>query len=486
MTAAVWCKEHVPTKSVIHHMHEIVDETGLNALQLYVQNFKQADLTLTGTVRKATLINQSTKALTPLPVAQPVGRRVSTANSSGATGRPNIKMEEVTKVGQDPASDENTCATCNVHLTPRWWPFPYKVAETQVTPPLVASIEGSGDHEPLSAGGQSPSGSSQHGENHVALAAAALYQDPIDLEVISTEVQCHQCHWRKVKKEPPPPSPLPSPPPAPVPQQDAAPLPALPLSALDVVVPNPENEAANPPAHYAWPLAPTYASTGPYSWQRPSPTLQGAPIHNHMNGINSPQNHSSHVDNNYVSQSSPPVQAYLRQPTPSIAQSPRQNGHMPQISNGYPPSPQRINSSGHLPNGTYPSYTSARPSTHHLTNGGPPPRAPDYSLPRLPSAYGAPPPTSPPLSRETYHPGREMNLSSHPPSSMHQLHSEYPTMNLTRHPPSFGTHGSPLLMQDQRQQGREVYGAQNHDRSSDGQVNGGGASASPSVRNLLS
>lgn len=484
MTAAVWCKEHVPTKSIIHQMHEIVDETGLNALQLYVQNFKQADLTLTGTVRKATLVNQSTKAVTPLVVTQPAGRRVSTANSNVANGRSNVKMEEATKAGQDQDDDRKTCATCSVHLTPRWWPFPYKMAETQVTPPLITSVEENGDHKLPSTGGQSPSTSGQSSENHIALAAAALHQDPIDLHVVSTEVQCHQCHWKKVKKEPSPPSPQLSPM-APIHQQDAAPLLAVPLSTATVVDPSPETEATNPPAHYAWPPAPTYTSTGPYSWQRPSPTSQGALTHGHINGINSPHNRSGHVDNNYSSRSSPPVQAYLRQPTPSIPQSPRQNGHIPQIANGYPPSPQRMNSSGHQTNGTYPLYTSARPTTHHLTNGGPPPRAPEYGLPRLPPAYG-PPPTSPPLSRESYHQGREMSLSSHPPSSMHPLHSEYPTMNLSRHLPSFGTHGSPLLIQDQRQQNRELYGAQNNDRSSNEQANGGGASASPSVRNLLS
>src|ERR1700722_11874175 len=58
MAAAIWCKEHAPTKTIVYRMHDIVDDTGLNALQLYVQNFKQADLALTGTVRKATLVNQ--------------------------------------------------------------------------------------------------------------------------------------------------------------------------------------------------------------------------------------------------------------------------------------------------------------------------------------------------------------------------------------------------------------------------------------------
>src|ERR1700683_2094781 len=80
MTAAIWCKEHVPTKTIVHRMHDIVDtSSGLNALQLYVQNFKQADLALTGTVRKATLVNQSTK-VNPVVVPTPANRRTSTTS----------------------------------------------------------------------------------------------------------------------------------------------------------------------------------------------------------------------------------------------------------------------------------------------------------------------------------------------------------------------------------------------------------------------
>ena len=39
-------------------MSEAVDESSMNALQLYTQNYKQADLTLTGTARKANLVDQ--------------------------------------------------------------------------------------------------------------------------------------------------------------------------------------------------------------------------------------------------------------------------------------------------------------------------------------------------------------------------------------------------------------------------------------------
>lgn len=501
MTAAVWCKEHVPTKTIVHLMHDIVDETGLNALQLYVQNFKQADLTLTGTVRKATLVNQSTKAINPAIIAQLPNRRISTASVNGSSlgGRPNVKVEEATRAGQEQEIAEKTCTTCDVHISPRWWPFPYPVAQKHPTAPLVMSIETNGDqtrsHDLPDTNGQPSRNAEQSSENHAALAAAALHQNPVKSDSLSTEVQCHQCHWKKVKKEPSPPSPQPSPP-APTPpiiQQEATQPPTS--AAATINVPIPEDEAVNPPTHYAWPQPPVYPPNGPYTWHRPSPAPQGTPIHNQMNGNHSPQSHVNQVESNIPSHSNPPSMqtvsghTHSRQPAPSIPQSPRQNGHIPQVPNGYPPSPHRMSTPGHLPNGTYPSYASTRPSTHHLTNGGPPPRAPDYpamNLSRLPPTYGGPP-TSPPLSREPYHQGRDMSPASRAPhASMRPLHSEYPAMNLSRLPSSFGSaHGSPPVSQESRLQGRELNGMQTSDRSNDGRVNGG-ASASPSVRNLLS
>ncbi|KAM5351653.1 hypothetical protein ACJ41O_004376 [Fusarium nematophilum] len=78
MSAIVWCKDHAPTKTSVHQMHDIANDSGLNALQLYVQNFKQADLTLTGTVRKANLMTTAAKMTGT--TTQPGLRRSSTTN----------------------------------------------------------------------------------------------------------------------------------------------------------------------------------------------------------------------------------------------------------------------------------------------------------------------------------------------------------------------------------------------------------------------
>jgi hypothetical protein len=96
-----------------------------------------------------------------------------------------------------------------------------------------------------------------------------------------------------------------------------------------------------------------------------------------------------------------------------------------------------------LSNGVYTSYATSRPAPQHLTNGGPPPRAPE-------------------------HPFQQPNTV---------MHSH----------PSFGPpHGSPPVARDTYPQRPDPNNQQsNNMRSNDGRVNGG-ASASPSLRNLLS
>ncbi|KAK7421968.1 putative PHD type zinc finger protein with BAH domain-containing protein [Neonectria punicea] len=122
MSAAVWCKFHVPAKMNIHRMHDVATESGLNALQLYVQNFKQADLTLTGTVRKANLMTTAAK-LTGMPT-QPGLRRSSTTTMPVNGGWNHQRQDEA----EDAASDaqqpgDKVCITCGIDVSPKWWPI---------------------------------------------------------------------------------------------------------------------------------------------------------------------------------------------------------------------------------------------------------------------------------------------------------------------------------------------------------------------------
>jgi hypothetical protein len=443
MAAAVWCKEHAPTKTIVHRMNDIIGGTGLNALQLFVQNFKQADLGLTGTVRKATLLNQSSKVTNPISITFPSNRRSSTIqNGNGASiGRGsishiNVKIEEGAGSFIKVEDFDKTCVTCGIDVSPRWYPFP---PIDQVSVPIIgASVQLLNDNgkigELLTTNGHIPQDSGiDNGGPQVALAVAALHRDtgkPIPPYPVPnpTDFQCHKCHSKKAQKEPSP-HPL-------SPQRDD---PKVPIAVTNITIP--DQNISQPLPHYTWPHPPSHPSNNSYnSWSRRSPTPQSVVQISQLNG-----NHSPRVG----SIGSQPLigQPQSRHPIQAIPQSPRQNGHMSQATNGYPTSPRRsMSSSGiHMQNGAYSTYSRLAPQ--HLTNGGPPPRAPE-------------------------HPFTPGSTHMHP-------HSSY------NHPP----HGSPPISREPLSQGRDLSNSHNNNNNSnqplDGRINGG-ASASPSLRNLLS
>lgn len=429
MTAAIWCKEHVPTKTIVHRMNDIVDESGLNALQLYVQNFKQADLTLTGTVRKATLVNQSTKVVSTTSTTQTPNRKGSTttgANGQSGPSRGSISHAKAEETAHVPSitgvNAQKICATCGIDVSPKWWLFsPDTCNSRSINGDLQSKGEHSSSDRIQSTEDQfSVDILGESGGSHVALATAALHQNTPEEPKESTEFQCHQCHWNKVQKEPTPPPP--------VKQRETS---RPPTNGIPTAYTAP---APDPPPH-AWSAAPPYASNGPYSsWSHPSPASQGVTVVSHLNGNHSPSTSPSTVQ---------PLngQMHVRQSSHGQAHSPQQNGHINQLPNGYPPSPHRSlgSSALHLQNGTYGSYASTRLTPQHLTNGGPPPRAPEHPF------SSAPMPSRSPFG-----------------------------------PPQ----GSPPMHHDTHPQMRDTPQSANA-RQNEGRINGG-ASASPSLRNLLS
>jgi hypothetical protein len=453
MTAAIWCKEHAPTKTIVHRMHDIVDETGLNALQLYVQNFKQADLTLTGTVRKATLVNQSTKIANPAPLVAAPNRRTSTTTvvSNGTRGSvSNIKVEEITGAGgldllaSPTTATEKTrfCITCGVDISPMWWPYPavsYKPSTRSAAAglPLNDSLNNSTDNEGAvqQNGQQLTNGLSlqthvQESPKHqVALAVAALEEKAQVTDVGTENQQCHKCHHRGVVKPPA------SPPETTLPQEAAHPQPSARPATSSILASPPPVQMAT---HYSWSGQRAYSPPGPQSeWSRRSPGPQQAIATIHQfNGNRSPHAISNGIHLNGQSQ--------IRQSVVSIPVSPHLNGSLSQqVNNNYPPSPHRgISGTHQIPNGAFVSYASTRPPPQNLTNGGPPLRAPENPFPQ----------------------------GGH---SVHQ-HS------------SFGTsHTSPPLPRETLPVNRDPMNQGQGPRPGDGRVNGG-ASASPSLRNLLS
>lgn len=135
MSAALWCKDHIPTKTVAHRMHDVVDDSGLNALQLYVRSYKKADFTMAGTVRKANLMMTASKT-SGLPLA-PGARRASTTTTATATtatttttttamangASSHIRASEPAEAGPVvKQTGTKVCITCGTDVTPKWWP----------------------------------------------------------------------------------------------------------------------------------------------------------------------------------------------------------------------------------------------------------------------------------------------------------------------------------------------------------------------------
>ncbi|KAI5210680.1 hypothetical protein E4T39_00152 [Aureobasidium subglaciale] len=125
LTAAIWCKEHA-IKTAVHPISEAIDEKNQNALQVFVENYKQADPTLTGTARKANLLSQSTKLASQATLASATAnRRISTASGLARSARDSPAGAPRTDEADGTSSTEEeptkTCLKCHTDTSPRWW-----------------------------------------------------------------------------------------------------------------------------------------------------------------------------------------------------------------------------------------------------------------------------------------------------------------------------------------------------------------------------
>ncbi|KAI5926824.1 hypothetical protein F4810DRAFT_490241 [Camillea tinctor] len=428
MSAAIWCKEHIPQKTVVHRMHDVVSQPegqpkDPNALQLYVRNFKQADLALTGTVRKANLANLATKSPATAPVNQ--NRRQSTTGTQSSTsaGQRASSAEHSETSSIIPQSGDKVCITCGVDVSPRWWP----IDKSQ------EKVLANGHHGSLGSEAQK--------------------------FIAQRSVQCHKC--RKAKRKPiahvPPPdvppavetprgppsitatlntSPTPHPshpvsrlpdlgtpwtsrpPPVHAPTPSAPPPlhappsgpPPLPLSTphtgpSPMAAPGPPPPV--PPPHYTSPVGMIA------DWPRTTP--QPPPSIHQMNGTSSGP---SSIHHNHLRDLRPPPIA----PISHHQAAPLQHGLGQPMVNGIPPSPPRR---GHAalhssPSPYIPSFhhTSHNP-LHGLTNGGPPPRTSEHAFSQGLLSQRSPfttPHGSPPVSRDGIAMSRESSLTNNNPS----------------------------------------------------------------------
>jgi len=185
--AVIYCKEHTKApfvrekKTGIHDMAEILTDldnpdTNLNALQAYVRSHKQADTSLTGTLRKALMLDSATSTATQIASAG-MNHHSSTSSASGATsssalapvtrgarvspGAVTVRSDEVDQDGDrvfhldlaTPAEpDCKDCVKCGTTVSPKWHAAKPKATSELKEPPMLENVvKESGSSQPVNA-----------------------------------------------------------------------------------------------------------------------------------------------------------------------------------------------------------------------------------------------------------------------------------------------------------------------------------------------
>ncbi|KAI9372788.1 hypothetical protein BJX61DRAFT_552666 [Aspergillus egyptiacus] len=448
-TAAIWCPHH-SVSAVIHEPGEPAED-GLNAIQI-----------ITGTVRRAACIQQNGSTLPP-NVASSGNRRTSTVN--GTSVLPVLAREKVlasedtnemqidteSRSSQQISSTDATrkCATCSTAYSPRWWPLDSSRWST-ATGHRTPSLNGVGlNTHPASASPPYPYIQAQHAlpalnGDYGSPDRVAVPADNVDgLQVL---YDCHKCHLKKAKAQPSP-EPRPSP-----------------YSAQRPVLPTPR--LSDYPSHSYGPSHghPSQPSGLPFPVSSKSPER--------YMGYERPSEYGDPKLRNGVSNA-----GYRSGPPPPSIR------HL----NGYqPPAPHPASS--HFPNGPHPpapqpysahqspygpvSLTSPRP----ITAPGTRPYAPSASPPEVPATMVRHSPqhslaalngTAPP---RVYSVDRVLSASAQSPP-VSQAHMDPRGLTPPNKVDESVVAGGPMS-------GRHS--------STNGTSGGSGASASPSLKNLLS
>lgn len=525
-TAVVYCREHTLPKDLptLHPMSKLPTDGPLNNLQAFVRSHKQADTSLTGTLRKAHMTDLAKGNAAQLATTG-VNHRGSTSSASGAVGHSavapatrssraspgamTVKSEEVDQDGDrvvhlsDVAPAElssKECAACGADTSPKWHEMKPKIlSETQAS--LPPAIESSTDmpnvpSQPvhgLSNGHVNVDGSERRIESTVPLSSSHTEAAPVingamgldgaadseaptqeepqssdpiinggDMEpelvnghalVESPKFLCHKCHLRKLKE--------PTPPPTPTPQPEAEPV-----QPEAHIVPEPE-QPSSPHVPLVWPSQVAQASPRePYhAW----PNQHGPAYH-------APERLSNGVP------PSPPVAAPPPPPPQHYAPPPAH----------YPPSqmlPQTYRDSrGVLHRGIPPQY-----HVPHPVNGVPvEPPSFQYrrdssgqlrQIPYVPPAMRAPPPPGGSIRSPSMH-DRSSQGPHGPPEA---AENPFAVPNNAAHSPARpafrGMYGSPAPNHERPQTPPDAFARDGRWPSEGPMANG--ASASPSLRNLL-
>ncbi|KAI0200062.1 hypothetical protein F4808DRAFT_451101 [Astrocystis sublimbata] len=413
MSALIWCKEHPPQKTVAHRMHDIVkaqddQSTDANALQLYARHFKQADLALTGTLRKANLANVTPKTITSTALAVQSSRRHSSMAMPHSTAgqRSSYIDPDISIIHQ---TGEKACITCGIDVSPLWHP----INESQ--------------------------------EKILTNGYAGTVGDQVQKFLTQRQSQCHKCRINDRQPIPHKPTPVEAPP-------AIEPLRPPPQAITPSMTPNsphhtshtvtrmtepasswPPRAAATqppvslvqttlpgPPAGPPQPLPLTTPRPSPIAAPGPPPPPPPAPSHNYPRPPSAPFNEwqrssmqqpatmhpmsgssgtQSSIHHNHLRDLRPP-------PITSMSHhqaGPIQHGLGQPMVNGVPPSPPRRGPPAMLSGGSSfisPYHPSAHPPVlPSLTNGGPSPRTIDHSFsqglltqrPPFPAPHRSPP-----------------------------------------------------------------------------------------------
>ncbi|KAK4188402.1 hypothetical protein QBC35DRAFT_207505 [Podospora australis] len=441
MSASIWCKEHVPTKTIVHPMHEIVDDTGKNALQLYVQNFKQADLTLTGCARKATQTTVASKNSTSPAAPTPANRRASLINIINGTDH----QAEHLPVSLQPGG--KICLTCGADVSPKWHPID-QVQERELTNGYFGNLGSEAQKFVEQRGfqchkckreGRKPN-PHPHPKSEPTPPPEPVQEVPqAPPLIISRAVPSEPLHtsrspysWSPQMHVPPGP-PLPVQPPhlqAPHPGPIVPPLmsPAIQTAPIQPP-PLPPTVVRGPPVQSHPPPSYGPATRGGYEWSRPSPGNVPPSLHSSRDinghGPRDMNGHSSRDMNGHLSPPPtgmpalappnhlrpPPIQVMSHQPPPP----PQHNGHIqPPYMNSVPPSPRRTSGPPPQPNGGpyHPHHghgpVDMRP--HHMI----PPMVQEQPLNYLRqwNHHGPPHHSPPPLREQSLPPPRENRPTS--------------------------------------------------------------------------
>lgn len=508
LSPVAFCREHLP--KTVHPIYEPVENSPLNALQLYARTYKQVDLTTTGTVRKAALIHSSVRGIanaSNLHVGASHRNSASTANFGGAghsSSAPTTRSSRVSPTSTTVKSEEvdgdgdrvvhlrdatisipagKSCKLCGTDTSPKWHlehirPFtqPRSPRATQTTIDLTESrgpsIKPSSSHLANAEVTSKPEPGAQRSLNAQQMDSLGTYDtvhadhdfagnfpahpasagaDPTKPEAsIANDTAeaalpafvCHKCHLRKLRN--------------PTPPRNISPIP-------EAVKPEPreihEREPSPPIALPAWPPGPPgppVPAREPYRvWpSQPAPHYNGRPRLS-----------------NGVSRSPPaaiaPLPPHFVEPSPAY--------HMPSYRHPPPHHEQPIQ---HLANGVPPPYQHPRNSVGHMVTAPyvPPPAPPHPSRSRhvhLPPALRSPPM----LDHNSQGPNGVPRAAENPFAIPFQ----------SRSPPRPQYHGlyeSPRGTYERAETPPERIGRNGGWSTNDGHM-ANGASASPSLRNLL-